>query len=191
MEEDVIQSCAKLAPGCGGVQFAFDTAGKQATLDQCVGSLRVGGTVVNLAIWGGSALIMPNAFTLGEKKYSGSAVYVERDFDEVISTISIGKVERLICTSIPDSDRWLLSAGVIDPGFMVASRIGLHDFVEHGLMKILQDPGSTVKILVDLAAEGTAGKRTSLDDARVWGFEVLNSSKLGSSWLRYRPVMLV
>jgi threonine dehydrogenase-like Zn-dependent dehydrogenase len=105
MEEDVIQSCAKLAPGCGGVQFAFDTAGKQATLDQCVGSLRVGGTVVNLAIWGGSALIMPNAFTLGEKKYSGSAVYVERDFDEVISTISIGKVERLICTSIPDSDR--------------------------------------------------------------------------------------
>lgn len=50
MEEDVIQSCAKLAPGRGGVQFAFDTAGKQATLDQCVGSLRVGGTVVNLAI---------------------------------------------------------------------------------------------------------------------------------------------
>jgi hypothetical protein len=50
---------------------------------------------------------------------------------------------------------------------MVTSRIGLHYFVEHGLMKILQDPGSTVKILVDLAAEGTAGKRTSLDDARV------------------------
>jgi hypothetical protein len=50
---------------------------------------------------------------------------------------------------------------------MVTSRIGLNDFVEHGLMKILQDPGSTVKILVDLAAEGTAGKRISLDDARV------------------------
>jgi hypothetical protein len=43
----------------------------------------------------------------------------------------------------------------------------IDDFVEHGLMKILQDPGSTVKILVDLAAKGTAGKRTSLEDARV------------------------
>ena len=92
-EEDVIQACASHAPGRAGVQFAFDTAGKQATLDQCVGSLRVGGTVVNVAIWGGSASVMPNAFTLGEKKYSGSAVYVERDFDEVISSISKGKIE--------------------------------------------------------------------------------------------------
>lgn len=95
LEEDVVQSCIRIAPGRAGVQFAFDTAGKQATLDQCVGSLRVGGTVVNLAIWGGSALIMPNAFTLGEKKYSGSAVYVERDFDEVISATSTGNFELL------------------------------------------------------------------------------------------------
>jgi hypothetical protein len=50
---------------------------------------------------------------------------------------------------------------------MVTSRIELQDFVAHGLMRILRDPGSTVKILVDLAAEGTAGKRTFLDDARV------------------------
>lgn len=95
LEEDVIQACARHAPGRAGVQFAFDTAGKQATLDQCVSSLRVGGTVVNVAIWGGSASVMPNAFTLGEKKYSGSAVYVERDFDEVISAISRGKFELL------------------------------------------------------------------------------------------------
>jgi threonine dehydrogenase-like Zn-dependent dehydrogenase len=95
LEKDVVQSCVKLAPGRAGVQFAFDTAGKQATLDQCVCSLRVGGTVVNVAIWGGSALIVPNAFTLGEKKYSGSAVYVERDFDEVVSAISRGKFELL------------------------------------------------------------------------------------------------
>jgi len=64
---------------------------------------------------------------------------------------------------------------------MVTSRIGLHDFVKHGLMKILRDPGSTVKVLVDLAAEGTAEGKTSPDDARVSGFEVLNSSKSGSS----------
>jgi threonine dehydrogenase-like Zn-dependent dehydrogenase len=88
MSEDVIQSCIRFAPGGAGVHIAFDTAGKQVTLDQCVGSLRMGGVVVNVAIWGGPASVMPNAFALGEKRYAGSAVYVERDFDEVISAIS-------------------------------------------------------------------------------------------------------
>jgi threonine dehydrogenase-like Zn-dependent dehydrogenase len=93
LKENVVRSTARVVPGHAGVQIAFDTAGKQATLDQCVGSLRVGGTVVNVAIWGGSASVMPNAFTLGEKKYCGSAVYVERDFDEVISAISAGNMK--------------------------------------------------------------------------------------------------
>jgi hypothetical protein len=44
---------------------------------------------------------------------------------------------------------------------MVTSRIRLEDFVEHGLMKILRDPGSTVKVLVDLAAEGGAQGETA------------------------------
>jgi len=36
---------------------------------------------------------------------------------------------------------------------MVTSKIKLEDFVEHGIMKLLRDPGSTLKILVDLEVE--------------------------------------
>jgi len=89
LKENVVEATVGLF-GHAGVKIAFDTAGKQVTLDQCVNSLCVGGTVVNVAIWGGSASIFPNAFALGEKRYVGSAVYVERDFDEVISAISTG-----------------------------------------------------------------------------------------------------
>jgi threonine dehydrogenase-like Zn-dependent dehydrogenase len=105
MKENVIQSCVRLVPGHAGVHIAFDTAGKQATLDQCVGALRVGGTVVNVAIWGGPASVMPNAFTLGEKRYAGSAVYVDRDFDEVISAITTSKLSRAVRIGIRSPGR--------------------------------------------------------------------------------------
>lgn len=40
--------------------------------------------------------------------------------------------------------------GIIDPGFMITSRIPLADVVSRGILKLLHDPGSDVKILVDL-----------------------------------------
>lgn len=40
--------------------------------------------------------------------------------------------------------------GIIDPGFMITSRIPLADVVSHGILKLLHDPGSDLKILVDL-----------------------------------------
>jgi len=39
---------------------------------------------------------------------------------------------------------------------MVTSKIRLQDFVEHGLMRILEDPGSMVKVLVDLVTDEKA-----------------------------------
>ena len=94
LEEDVIEFCTRTAHASAGVQIAFDTAGKQTTLDQCVGSVCIGGTIVNVAIWGGSASFLPNVFALGEKGYVGSAVYIDRDFDEVIASITSGKAIR-------------------------------------------------------------------------------------------------
>jgi len=90
--QDVVDRCTRIAPASEGVHVAFDTAGKQSTLDQCVGSVSIGGTIINVAIWGGTASIAPNALTLGEKRYAGSAVYTDRDFDEVISSITTGHV---------------------------------------------------------------------------------------------------
>jgi len=91
IEQDVAEAARRICGTTGGVQIAYDTAGKQVTLDQCVASLCVGGILVNIAIWGGSANIMPNDFALGEKIYMGSAVYTREDFDEVIDAVSSGK----------------------------------------------------------------------------------------------------
>lgn len=83
--------CAELCPDSNGPHVAFDTAGKQVTLDQCIAAICTGGTVMNVAVWGGTATIMPNAFLLGEKRYMGTAVYTREDFDEVIQAIASGE----------------------------------------------------------------------------------------------------
>ncbi|KAH7400244.1 chaperonin 10-like protein, partial [Cadophora sp. MPI-SDFR-AT-0126] len=129
LTEDVPSFAARTCQESSGVHVAFDTAGKQVTLDQCVAALCVGGTVVNIAIWGGPATILPNAFLLKEKRYLGTVVYTREDFDAVIHAIA---------------------SGIIDPGFMITSRIPLADVVSRGILKLLHDPGSDVKILVDL-----------------------------------------
>lgn len=91
MEEDVAETALRMCNNTGGVHIAYDAAGKQETLDQCVASLCVGGILVNIALWGGSANIMPNTFALGEKVYMGSSVYTREDFDEVIDAVSSGE----------------------------------------------------------------------------------------------------
>lgn len=73
--DDLAETCGRLCIDSNGVHVAYDTAGKQVTLDQCVAALFAGRLLVNIAIWGGSVSIMPNAFTLAEKQYMGSAVY--------------------------------------------------------------------------------------------------------------------
>lgn len=89
--EDVAVACARLCKDSGGVHVAFDTAGKQVTLDTCLSAVSVGGTVVNIAIWGSKASLSPNLLTLGEKRYMGSPVYTREDFDEVIQAIASGE----------------------------------------------------------------------------------------------------
>jgi len=51
-------------------------------------------------------------------------------------------------------------AGTISPGFMVTSKISMDEFLGKGIMKLLRDPDSTVKILVDLTSkdDGSSGR---------------------------------
>lgn len=90
MEKDVATECHAIDEG-EGVHVAFDCVGKQITLDQAVASTGSGAAIVNIAIWGGQASISPNAFALGEKKFVGTAVYTDDDFQEVIDAISSGE----------------------------------------------------------------------------------------------------
>jgi threonine dehydrogenase-like Zn-dependent dehydrogenase len=89
--EDVLQTVARICASSDGAHVAFDTAGKQVTLNQCVAAVCVGGTIVNIAVWGGPATMMPNDFLLREKKYQGTSVYTRKDFDAVIEAVAAGK----------------------------------------------------------------------------------------------------
>lgn len=85
------EACVGLCPDSNGPHLAFDTAGKQVTIDQCIAVVCVGGTIMNVAVWGGPATIMPNAFLFKELRYMGTAIYTREDFDGVIESIAAGK----------------------------------------------------------------------------------------------------
>ncbi|KAK5734508.1 hypothetical protein LTR17_008868 [Elasticomyces elasticus] len=124
---DLLETVARICASSEGAHVAFDTAGKQITLDQCIAAVCVSGTVVNIAIWGGPARIMPNDLLLREKRYLGTSVYTREDFDAVIEAVA---------------------SGVIEPRFMITSKIGLGDVVSQGIPKLLDPAGHEVKVLV-------------------------------------------
>jgi threonine dehydrogenase-like Zn-dependent dehydrogenase len=102
---DIAAECCIVGEG-EGVHVAFDCVGKQMTLDQAVSSTGSGATVVNIAIWGGTANISPNVFALTEKRFVGSSVYTEEDFREVVKAITsgefpdLGRVPRDACCQL-------------------------------------------------------------------------------------------
>jgi hypothetical protein len=49
---------------------------------------------------------------------------------------------------------------------MVTSKIRLPDFIEHGIRRLQQDPGSTVKILVDLTGDDDTNRQPLAPDDR-------------------------
>lgn len=69
-KDDIPKRVKEIDPSGEGANCVFDAAGVQAGLDAAIDSLRVRGTLVNIAIWEKSAQIMPTKILLKEKKYS-------------------------------------------------------------------------------------------------------------------------
>ena len=88
--DDLVARCLKICADEGGVHVAYDTVGKQNSLDQALKALRAGGTLVNAAIWGGAASILPNAFVMSELVYMGTGVYNDDDFQQIIDALASG-----------------------------------------------------------------------------------------------------
>lgn len=113
--EKVPEACSRLCADSHGVQVAYDTAGKQATLDQCIASVCIGGTIVNVAVWNGPATILPYNFMLTEKRYMGTAVYTREDFDGVINAVASGEFHDILARVTNTHDCF---PGIINPAFM-------------------------------------------------------------------------
>lgn len=83
IKDDVVKRCRELCDG-QGVHVVYDCAGVQAGVDVGIHSLRVRGTLMNIAVWEKSVSIVPNDLTFKERKYMGVATYDVGDFQEVL-----------------------------------------------------------------------------------------------------------
>jgi (R,R)-butanediol dehydrogenase / meso-butanediol dehydrogenase / diacetyl reductase len=94
-------------------------------LAQAIQSVRVGGTVVNVAIWGHPASVNMN--------------------DLVMKEVSVLEI-LAYCGDHPDTIR-LLREGKVDAGQFITGRIELDDLVDGGFRQLIDHKEEGVKIL--------------------------------------------
>jgi len=128
--EDVPAECNKLCDGMGP-DVVFDCAGVPASIRTAGAAVRSLGTIVNVAIWEKEVPFNPNMLVFRESHYLGVLGYLKKDFEAVISA---------------------LDAGSLKPGPMITRKIKLDDFVDDGLLALINEKEKHVKILIDLTA---------------------------------------
>jgi (R,R)-butanediol dehydrogenase/meso-butanediol dehydrogenase/diacetyl reductase len=124
-ETDVPDAIRDLTGGAGA-DVAFECAGVDAVLASAIGSVRPGGTVVNVAIWGHEATVQMNDLVLSEVNVIGSLAY---------------------CGDHPDTIK-LLSDGKVAAEQFITGRIGLDGLVDRGFAELINNKEENVKILV-------------------------------------------
>jgi len=112
--------------GGAGADVAFECAGVDAVLASAVGSVRPGGTVVNVAIWGHSASFAVNELVFSEINLIGTLAYCE-DHPATIGLLQDKKV---------------------DATQFITGRIALDDLVGKGFRELIDNKEENVKILV-------------------------------------------
>jgi len=128
-EKDYIGKVKSLTGG-DGPDIVFDCAGVASALESACKSLKVRGTVVNVAIWEKAIPYQPNNLVWKEGKYVTTLGSQGSDFEAVIEAISTGKMV---------------------PGEMVTKKIALEDVVEGGFKTLIKDKDNQVKVMVDLS----------------------------------------
>jgi (R,R)-butanediol dehydrogenase/meso-butanediol dehydrogenase/diacetyl reductase len=127
-EVDIPEAVRELTGGAGA-DVAFECAGIDEVLASAVASVRPGGTVVNVAIWGHQATFDVNSLVVGEIAVLGSLAYCNDH------TATIG----------------LLRDGKVDAGQFITGRIGLDELVDGGFHELINKKEENVKILVSPA----------------------------------------
>ncbi|PYI23724.1 GroES-like protein [Aspergillus japonicus CBS 114.51] len=114
-----------------GADVIFDTAGVEAALNEAIGACRTHGTIVNIAVWEKRPALRVNDLMYSELKYTGSALYDESAFVNVIQALNHGQ---------------------LSPEKMITAKIGLDDVVEKGFEELVNHRDAHCKILVDVQA---------------------------------------
>jgi len=122
---DVVSEVLDLTKG-RGADVSFECAGIDRVLKSAIQSTRVGGTCVNVAIWGHEAAVAMNDLVFREVNVLGSLAYAN-DHPATIDMIATGKV---------------------DPFQFITGRISLDNIVEAGFDELINNKEENVKILV-------------------------------------------
>lgn len=109
-----------------GADVSFECAGIDQVLKAAIQSTRVGGTCVNVAIWGHEATVAMNDLVFREINVLGSLAYAG-DHPATIEMVASGKV---------------------DPYQFITGRIELDDIVKDGFDELINNKEENVKILV-------------------------------------------
>ena len=121
-----IPSAVRDLTGGAGVDAAFECAGVDAVLRTAIDSVRPGGTVVNVAIWGSEPRVAVNELVFSEINLIGSLAYCN-DHPATISLLRDQKV---------------------DAAQFITGRIALDDLVSGGFRELIDNKEENVKILV-------------------------------------------
>lgn len=124
-EVDVLERVRALTDGVGA-DVAFECAGIDDVLAQAIRSVKAGGRVVNVAIWGHPASVEMNDLVMGEVQVIGSLAYCDDHADTIA----------------------LLADGTVDATPFITGRIGLDDLVDRGFRELIDNKAEHVKILV-------------------------------------------
>ncbi|GAB2477629.1 2,3-butanediol dehydrogenase [Xylanimonas ulmi] len=122
---DVVDAVMELTAG-RGADVSFECAGVDAVLRAAVRSTRVGGTCVNVAIWGHEATVAMNDLVFREVNVLGSLAYA----GDHPATIQ------------------MVADGLVDPHQFITGRIDLADIVAKGFDELIGNKEENVKILV-------------------------------------------
>jgi (R,R)-butanediol dehydrogenase / meso-butanediol dehydrogenase / diacetyl reductase len=122
---DVVREVLELTKG-RGADVSFECAGIDAVLKAAIQSTRVGGTCVNVAVWGHEASVAMNDLVFREVRLMGSLGYAN-DHRATIEMIASGRV---------------------DPFQFITGRIALEDIVKSGFEELVNNKEENVKILV-------------------------------------------
>jgi (R,R)-butanediol dehydrogenase / meso-butanediol dehydrogenase / diacetyl reductase len=112
--------------GGAGADVAFECAGIDAVLATAIGSVRPGGTVVNVAIWGHQPQVPMLDLVLSEVTVVGSLAYCGDHTDTIA----------------------LLRDKAVQAEPFITGRIGLESLVDRGFRELIDHKDRNVKILV-------------------------------------------
>ena len=125
----------KLASAFGdeGYDLAFECAGVEASLDNAVQHIQKGGEIVVVAVYGGRPRVDMSVVGDRELKLIGTLMYQQADYRQAVEWISSGA---------------MVTAPLVTAHFPFEAYADAYHYIEH-------HGDSTLKVIIDLDAEGT------------------------------------